>query len=470
MHPVFEKTLAYIGSQCGYAGGAFAVVKDGEVVMEEVFGVASTETGRPITKDSFFHIASDTKCMTTSLISRLCDRGEMDWDAPVRTYIPEFHIRDDEYVSTHMTLKDMASHRSGICSNNALWQLPLETVPTRKAYMERVMNLAMAAPFRDRFMYQNELYGMLGYAAECVTGKSWEDLIREEIAAPLGMQVAFSGIPEELPDVAEPHWCRGKTVEHTQYAGWWPFNPCGGVRTNLRGFENWLKMWCSGGLMPNGDRFLSQAMFRKMITPISFWCWVAEPDACRTYALGLAPSVYRGEKLVYHGGSLNGYRSAMGFFPDKNCGYVVMINSNTQPLAVLKTLLCDYALGCLQDDYTDYCDRHIRAFYAPSTRGDSLPPVVPVAEDVKMRFIGTYDNEAYGNIRIVDGGENALTAEYHGVKWTARLRRIGEDGEYQFMEDTPMGYVVHLRFSPDGKNAKMSFSQFYTPNPFVKVE
>ena len=471
MLPVFEKTIQQVLAECKAAGGAFTAIRNGEVVVREVFGVADIETGRPITEKSIFDLASDTKCMTTSVISQLCDEGKLKWEDPVRKFIPDFFL-GDEYISEHLTLKDCASHRSGLCSQNLIRRRPVSDFPTRQAFVDQLRFFTLAKEPRDAFMYQNELYAVLGHVAELIEGKSWEQCVLDRIAKPLGIEMAFRGIPDEgHEDVAMPHLTDGKTIEKTKHNSFWQNNPCGGARSNLLGFEKWLRVWIAGGRFPDGSDFVSREMYQKMTTPISFWSAGNDIDCNRNYALGLAPSVYRGHKLVYHGGSINGFRSAMGFFPGLNSGYCIMINSGSQPLSVLKILLCDAALGCLKDDYTENVRAHLDAFYAEPAIIGKLPPVQEIGNEDLQKFCGTWFNGAYKDLTILPGSENSLRLKYWSADGEVHFRGILPDGSYQFQDyNTDIGgFLTDLRFAPDGKTAKMSFSEFYTPNPFVKA-
>ena len=474
MNATIEKTLSYISQQFAYAGGFFAVYKDGKTIIREVFGPADVETGRPVTEDSIFDIASDSKAMTTAIVSQLCDEGVLDWEAPVRKYIPDFHYCGDEYVSANVTLKDLASHRTGLCSNNFPRRTPVSEFPTRKDFMERVcMNLTMAAPFRDKFMYCNENYALLGYVCEVVTGKTWEDLVLERIAKPLGMDVAFRGLGDrDLPDIAMPHRVTGKQIRKISHNQFWLNNACGGARTNLKGFEKWMQVWANGGVMPDGSRFISEEMYEKMIRPITFWTNPMKPDACRTYALGFAPSVFRGENMVYHGGVINGFRSAMGFFPKKNCGYVVSLNSDNYPMIhTMKIILADLCLGTVQEDYTDVVDHLIGLNRNPGYKKKPLPDPAPISREEKEKLLGVDYNKAYGEIEFADGGENAIRVLYHSADDTVTYRgKVAETGEYLFQDFTSFGaFVTDLRFAPEGGKAKFSVCDFYTPTPFEKI-
>ena len=472
MLPVFEKTIEQVLSECRAAGGAFTAIRNGEVVVREVFGTADIETGRPITEESIFDLASDTKCMTTSVISQLCDEGKCSWEDPVRKFIPDFFLGDD-YISSHITLKDCASHRSGICSQNMIRRTPAGEFPTRKSFVDRLKYFTLAKEFRDSFMYQNELYALLGYITELIEGKPWEECVLERIGRPLGIELAFRGIEDGgHKDVAYPHLTDGKEIWKTKHNSFWQNNPCGGARSNLLGFEKWLRVWCDGGKFPDGSDFVSPKMFQKMTTPISFWSGGGVIDCNRNYALGLAPSVYRGRKLVYHGGSINGFRSAMGFFPGLDSGYCIMINSTSQPLSVLKLLLCDAALGELRDDYSENVRNHLNMFYAPPAILSKLPPVQEITEEEKARFAGTWYNGAYKNLSVTPGEGNALHLKYYAAEGDVEFRGKSPEGVYLFKAyNTDIGgFLTDLRFDPDGCHAKMSFSEYFTPNPFVKTE
>ena len=458
MLKVFENVIEQVKAEIGVAGGAFLAIKDGETIIKECWGTADIETGRPITENTVFDIASDSKCFTTMLLAMFCDEGLLDWDKPVRTWWPDFFL-SDEYVSSHITLRDMVSHRSGLASNNLIRCSGLDLIPTRADYIERVQHLTLTSDFRYRFHYQNELFAVAGYLMEKLTGKTYEELIVERIAKPLGMEVAFRGMPTDLPDIAMPHFSSKGGIEKGVHNSFSHNNPCGGVRTNIRSWEKWLRFLLAGGCLPDGTRLVSEKQFKNLYHPNSYWSDGNDLDRARSYGLGLAPSVYRGEHLVYHGGSITGFRSAMGFFPGKNSGYLVMINSTAQPLAVLKTLLCDAALGCLEDDYSERTAKGIESFLKPRKE---FPKGKLTPEQQKL-YSGRYWNDAYHDIYVTPNDEGGLHIQYVNVGGDVF------EAEQGLLKGYVWGIETMCRFAEDGKSAQMSFCEAWTPTPFKKI-
>ena len=466
MNEVFEKTIRYVTDRIGSAGGVFVAIRDGEPVIRECFGMADIEAGRPVTEDSIFTIASDTKAFTTMLVAMLCDEGILDWDKPVRTWWPDFFLGDD-YVSAHITLRDMASHRSGIQSHYLLRRIATAKGWSREEYVKHIQQIPLTCQFRYRLFYQNELYVAMGWLLEMVTGKSWEQLVRERIAEPLGMDIGFRGLPLEYTDIAKPYNSYfGPRTEPAEYSTDSKANPCGGIRTNLRGIEKWLRLLIAGGRLPDGTRLVSEKQFKNLYRPNAFWSDPAAPipDHNRYYGLGLAPSTYRGEKLVYHGGNIAGYRASVGFFPEKNSGYAILINSGAQPLRVLKKLLMDSALGCLQDDYTEIADYYLRLFEEKKT----VLPKTPVSDSLRALAVGTWYHPAYEDMEISDNGDGSLTLTCPAA--SAVLYET-EPGLLRGILDNGWPNVF-LRFDADGKHGTFNFCPAANPTPtrFEKTE
>jgi CubicO group peptidase (beta-lactamase class C family) len=94
-------------------GLAVAVVQDGQVLFTEGFGQRHVARGLPVTPDTLFAIGSCTKAFTTASLALLVDAGKLDWDTPVRTYLPSFRMHD-AFATERMTPRDLVTHRSGL--------------------------------------------------------------------------------------------------------------------------------------------------------------------------------------------------------------------------------------------------------------------------------------------------------------------------------------------------------------------
>ena len=466
MHPVLQETIDYIGERIPVAGGAVFSFRNGETVERSFFGLQDREAGTKVTEDTLFQIASMSKSFCTVLISMLEDEGLLHWDDPVKKIWPEYHAYN-EFVTEHMTLRDLACHRSGICSHNKQ-RFSMFDDECRDLYSasKRALDLAPCFDFRDKFAYQNEMYTILGYLAERVTGKTYEELLREKIGLPLGIELQFRNYRDEKETrYAVGYDTVGNELKRVDPKTCAPVTNCpGGIVTNMKGVEKWIKFLANQCTAPDGNKLLSKEAYLNLIRPNIFWCDTAPPDRSRQYALGLAPSVYRGERLCYHGGVLFGYRSAMGFFRDQNSGYAVMINSGSQPYSLLKDILLDIALDRVEPDYHKEADRRIKLFLMkPDYEAKCLPKAEVSAEDLKKYdFNGLYENPSYGDMTFEYVGENRLKLSYYRDADEFLLYR--GNGVFQKASDP----VTDVRFKEDKKAVIFSKGQFYSPNLFTR--
>lgn len=163
---------------------AVAVVIDGEIV-EHAVGVLSTVTRVEATTDSVFQIGSITKVWTATLVMQLVDEGLVDLDAPLRTYLPAFALADEQ-AAARITVRQLLSHRSGFEGD-----IFTDTGRGDDAVEKYVALLADAGQIFDPgafFSYSNAGYVLLGRMIEVLRDTTWEQVLRERIAEPLGLR------------------------------------------------------------------------------------------------------------------------------------------------------------------------------------------------------------------------------------------------------------------------------------------
>ena len=205
-----------------------------------------------------------------------------------------------------------------------------------------------------------------------------------------------------------------------------------------------------------------------MIHPLIFRSNPAYPNQYMLYSLGLSPSVYRGEKHVYHGGVLKGFRSSMGYFPELNSGYVVMINSSSQPYSILKKVLCDIALDKVQPDYHRECDANIKSFLTPFDGEKVLFPKqeMGAGDPEKYKFDGTFENGFYGEMKFHYEGDNKLRITYGRDPDEFAYYR----GNGIFQSCVHPSYKLDVRYAEGGKSLVYSKCEFFSPDPFTRKE
>src|ERR1700688_5264643 len=167
-------------------GMAVAIVKDGKIVVAKGYGVRKLGDPTPVDEFTKFGIGSNTKAFTSAVLATLIDEGKLSWDDPVYQRLPGF-VMYDPYVSHEMTIRDLLTHRSGMGLGEGDLLFWPHTTYTRDEIIYRLRFMKPASSFRSHYAYDNLLYIAAGQIIPAVTGKSWEDYIREKILPPLGM-------------------------------------------------------------------------------------------------------------------------------------------------------------------------------------------------------------------------------------------------------------------------------------------
>jgi CubicO group peptidase (beta-lactamase class C family) len=202
-------------------GMAACVVRDAEVVAFGVAGVRTRGKLDKITVADRFHIGSDTKAMTAMLCGILVDEGKLKWSQTLGETFPELKKSMDPRYRA-VTLEQLLTHRSGAPGElekdrlwGKLWLYKGKPTGARRLLLQGVASKPPEATPGTKFIYSNAGYSMAGHMAEKVTGKSWEDLMRERIFRPLGMTTAGFGAPgtHARNDQPRGHKADGSPVE-----------------------------------------------------------------------------------------------------------------------------------------------------------------------------------------------------------------------------------------------------------------
>jgi CubicO group peptidase (beta-lactamase class C family) len=166
-------------------GLAIAILKDGKVIFSEGYGLRDVDRKLPVTQDTVFQIGSATKAFTATTFELLSQEGQLDWNKPVREYIPGYRLWDD-VATAHITPLDWATHRSGLPRHDLLWIFNPGLDATQTINNARY--LEPSQEFRATWQYNNLGYVTLGYIISQVTGKPWSQVVQERILDPLGMK------------------------------------------------------------------------------------------------------------------------------------------------------------------------------------------------------------------------------------------------------------------------------------------
>ena len=397
-------------------GIAVAIVKDGEVVAARGYGVRKLGESAPVDANTIFGIASNTKAFTSAALAMLVDEGKIRWDDPVINHLPQLHLHDP-YVTRELTVRDALSHRSGLglgAGDLLYWP---DTTFTRDEVVARARFIQPASSFRSRYAYSNLMFVIAGQIIPAVTGKSWDDFVRERILTPLGMtstRLSSVGLrPED--NAAYPHsrgWRLRGTLRPVPMQRNDVWAAAAGIQTSVNDLSKWIIVQLNEGKIEQNRLLFSERQQREMwaattVVPISN---VIEPLRAVTpnfssYGLGWAVRDYRGRRIISHGGGLTGMVTTVQLVPEENLGIVVLTNQEESGAfsSVLYHIL-DYYLGA---PYTDWIsayeaarsDKLHRAETAEKTLSDAR--AVHSRPTLKLaRYAARYRDPWYGEVSI----------------------------------------------------------------------
>src|SRR5262245_42335581 len=196
-------------------GMAVAVVHNGETIALGVAGVRTRGKPDKVATADQFHIGSDTKAMTAMLCGILVDEGKLKWGQTVGETFPELRKSMNPRYRA-VTLEQLLTHRGGAPGDltkdelwGKLWLHKGTPTSARRLLLRGVTSKAPEAAPGEKFIYSNAGVSIAGHMAEKVTGKSWEDLMREKIFRPLGMTTAGFGAPGTRAKNDQPRGHKG---------------------------------------------------------------------------------------------------------------------------------------------------------------------------------------------------------------------------------------------------------------------
>lgn len=435
-------------------GAAVGVIKDDQVVLAKGYGLRDVQYVLPVTTKTQFPIGSATKAFTTFLLGRLVDEGVIHWDDPIADHIPYFKLKNP-HTTYEITIRDYLTHISGYPNHDGIW---FNANSSRKDVIKKLKHIDPIYPFRDRFLYQNGIgYMIAAHAAEMATHKTYEDLIFEKIFTPLGMKDANFSIEtmKRSKDYSEGYREISKQIVHVPHINVETIAAAGGINAHLEDMLIWLKT-----LLKDGDNLLEKGTWDEIISPqvvsnlVCNGAYGVENEVLmESYGLGWVVISYRNHLCVFHGGNLEGFSSAVLFFPREKLGVVVLCNRHLTPLPyLLSTIIADRMLnlgdaGWLEKykKFTDYSkDKLAKAQEELKiSHYENSEPSHPLTE-----YEGTYIHPAYGelNIRLkksileVDFNKMVLPLNH----WHYDVFEVSDACEYYFFNGMKVSFQENV--------------------------
>lgn len=339
---IWEKELSRWMEEKKIAGAAVALTDRDRILWEQGFGVTSAE--KPwdkVSPQTLFRIASNTKFTVGLCAMILWERGLLDFDAPVREYLPWFTVAGiteapenagnvkktaGPDAAERITVRKLLNHTAGLPAEYTP-DGPREESRLEEVLMEIVPPLTLIAdPDENHYLYSNYGVRLVACLMEKITGKKFSALCRELVLAPLGMEkTTFDLFRAATYELALPHYkneAGEPAVEHqfhenaTRYAA-------GGLFSNVHEMTALARVKLNGGAP-----LLSAEAWRQMSTP---YVRMTEIKQEGYYGITLMKRCYNGTWLYGHTGSHPPFYSCIWTEPEKGFGVCFTINTEGGP-------------------------------------------------------------------------------------------------------------------------------------------
>lgn len=435
-------------------GCAVGAVKGGEVVLNEGFGLRDVGAGLPVTPKTLFAIGSTTKAFTAAAVGAMVDDGLIEWDKPVRDYIPGFRLHDP-VATERITPLDLLSHRTGLPRHEFAWMAHPER--TRAELVSRLKFLPPSKDIRETFQYCNLGYVTAGHLVEVVTGMTWEEYVTTRLLKPLGMDDTNFRVSDLIraDDYSKAHERRNGPVIEIPYRVIDETGPAGSINSSITNMLNWVRVNLDGGRIGDVD-VVTSSTIRKMQSPQMVLGGGAArifPEVSMfAYGLGWMIGEYRGHRLVEHGGGIDGFLTELMLLPDDGAGLVVLTNSTSSSLGrVIAYRLLDEFLGLEPLPWHDRIKSRRDAALGGMKEARAASPRIETPVPRKLEeYIGDYSHPGYGTFTI-DLEDGKLVPRFGTLKIDLVHRHFDVfDLEWRELTDDVTIFPLIFQTAPEG--------------------
>jgi CubicO group peptidase (beta-lactamase class C family) len=384
-------------------GCAVAAVQNGKVVLASGWGLRDQADGLPVTPDTLFAIGSTTKAFTASTVGALVDDGLLDWQRPLRNYLPDLRLHDP-VVTERLTIIDLLSHRSGLPRHDLAWISHPER--SRADMVRRLRFLSLSKDLRQVFQYCNLGYMVAGHLVDVLSGTRWEDFLRSRLLTPLGMDRTNLSADEMQADAdhATAYERRQGSVVPVPQRPVTSMAPAGAVNSSAADMTRWLLAQLGGGQVDGLAVMSPDTVTRQhaahMVVPEDR----TFPASTRhAYGLGWLIGRYRDHRLLEHGGGIDGFATECMLLPDDGIGVAVMTNNSPSLMApVVAYRVLDELLGLEPLDwFSDFKARFdtILAGVGEARAARRVVADAPLPRPLEA-YAGEYEHPGYGTLTI----------------------------------------------------------------------
>ncbi len=417
----FQEQVSRLAAESDVPGVVAAVLADG-AEHYAFHGVTSVENPLPVDATTYFQFGSTGKTYTATAMLRLVEQGRVDLHAPVRSYLPEFTLKDDD-VAQRVTVLQLFNHTAGW--EGDLFDNTGDGDDSLEKYVARMVRLRQVSPLGAVVSYNNASLSVAGRIIEKITGTTYERAIGDLLLKPLGLaDTRF--FPNEI-------MTRRFVVGHTRHddgritvARPWALPrgnfPAGGMSATAGDQLAWAKFHLGDGTAADGTRLLSQETLDLMKQPTAEMAGSALGDYV---GISWLLRDIDGVRLVGHGGTTTGQYSAFVMVPERSFALISMTNC-----------------GPNGSEFNEALEKWALEHYAGLL--DVEPEQISLGDGAIEQFVGRYETIVAQIDISRDAGRLSAKIEVK-PEMAETLREAGEE----IPEDEPPVPLALLAGTPD---------------------
>ncbi len=303
-------------------------------------------------------------------------------------------------------------HRTGLPRHDYSWYL--FNTDSRDSMVQRIQHQEPTAGIREKWQYNNFMFLLQGMIAQKISGKSWEDNIREKILVPMGMSntnVTIKELQKNADAALGYELYKDSIMKKVDYYNINAMSPAGSINSSVNEMAKWTMMWLNGGKI-NGkevfpEPYLKEAISSQMIIG------AALPEKERpdihfaNYGFGWFMASYRGHYRVEHGGNIDGFSASTCFFPSDSIGIIVLTNQGGSAItAIVRNSIADRMLKVKPIDWLGERNRadakaKAAAKEAESKGGNSSRQLGTKPSHEAKAYEGLYNHPGYGTMEVL---------------------------------------------------------------------
>jgi CubicO group peptidase (beta-lactamase class C family) len=403
-----DKELNKILEVTNAAGFAVAVVEGDKIVYAKGFGYRDYENKTPVDANTLFAIGSSTKAFTSSILGLLRADEKLSFDDSPRQYIPELEFYNNDMNNT-IIIKDLMRHSTGMPRHDGSWYyFPSHN---KDSLLMRMKHQEPFTGIRQQWYYNNFGFLAQGVIAEHITGKSWEDNLKDSFFTPLEMTRTNATIAEmkSSSNAAFGYELKDDIIKKMDYYDIAGMSPAGSINSSVNDMSKWLITWINDGkykgeeIIP--ESYIDEAISSQMVVGAN------RPDDkfpdihFSNYGYGWFLQSYKGHYRVEHGGNIDGFSANVAFFPSDNIGIVVLANQNGSPVpSLVRNTIADRMIGEEQSDwvgrYEENLEKGKKAQKEIEKDSETSNVKNTKPSHINIDYSGSYTNEGYGKFDI----------------------------------------------------------------------